>query len=764
MPGQAGHEPGILTGSDSKDFLYLCGMRLLFVFPAALLLFAALGFAPLAATEGPQDEAALLRRAEKLHNKIISIDTHTDTALELIKPDVDLSKVQASFPRLREGRVDCCFYPIFVDQGPLDEASEAKVFAETVAKMEAIRAYIGARPKEAAVALGADDIVRNKKRHRLSLVMGLENGYPIGRDLSRLKAFYDLGARIVTLSHNYDNDICDASRYPENTWGGLSPFGKELVREMNRLGVIVDCSHASTATLYDCLALSAAPVICSHSCVYTIKDHPRNLTDDEIRAIAAKGGVIQVTTGRWALSWLPHAEVNIGTFCDHVEYIRNLVGVEYVGVGTDFDGGGGMNELEDASKMKMITVELMRRGWTDRELELFWGGNFLRVIRAVEAVRDGAPRALVGVIRERSCSVGEMISEAFREYGNDLDTASLSRHTGLVRRVGRPCRFVAVRYRTVGPGDAPIEASGLIAFPEWGPFKGVVEVSPVCKEKSAAGTKRMYAVEAAAPATMGYVALIPDTFGYGITEDHPICYLESEMVARQGYDLRRAAAEYFADLGRELPRRSVLFGYSLGAPGALSLAGLYVGHPEYGVRPRALFLGGGPYDPRDALESSLQRGEMGYMLFPGICRSLNAYHRGGFDSTQLFRRELLSHWEEVSSGEVNPSLLAERFGADLRGYLHPDFFREGYNAEIRRLFSTLSTLAVDVADIRLSGRLLVWMRHSADDNVVSVSCSDLLYRKLHSWFPSLIYCRDRRGTHYEEAGRTFLDLLLYLAR
>ena len=348
-------------------------------FLPALLLFAALGF-----TVQQDETAALLKRAEKLHDKIISIDTHTDTALELVRPDVDLSKVQADFAKLRAGRVDCCFYPIFVDQGPLEDASRDSAYVWAIDKMKAIRAYIEARPREARIALCADDIVKNKKRHRLSLVMGLENGYPIGQDLGKLQDFYDLGTRIITLSHNYDNDICDASRYPKNTWGGLSPFGKELVCEMNRLGVIVDCSHASTSTLYDCLELSTAPVICSHSCVYAIKDHPRNLTDDEIRAIAAKGGVIQVTTGRWALTWLPHAQLNIGTFCDHVEYIRNLVGVEYVGIGTDFDGGGGMNELEDASKMKMITVELMRRGWTDREIELFWGGNFLRVMRAVE--------------------------------------------------------------------------------------------------------------------------------------------------------------------------------------------------------------------------------------------------------------------------------------------------------------------------------------------------------------------------------------------
>lgn len=351
-----------------------------YCFLAPALLLVALGF-----TVQQDGDAVLEKHAQRLHDRIISIDTHTDTALELVRDSVDLAKVQADFAKLRAGRVDCCFYPIFVDQGPLDDASRQKAYEWTVGKMKAIRAYIEARPREARIALTADDIVKNKKRHRLSLVMGIENGYPIGQDLSKLKEFYDLGTRIVTLSHNYDNDICDASRYPKRTWGGLSPFGKELVREMNRLGVIVDCSHASTETLYDCLELSTAPVICSHSCVYAIKDHPRNLTDDEIRAIAAKGGVIQVTTGRWALSWLPQAQVDISTFCDHVEYIRNLVGVEYVGIGTDFDGGGGMNGLEDASKMKDITVELLRRGWTDRELELFWGGNFLRVWRAVEA-------------------------------------------------------------------------------------------------------------------------------------------------------------------------------------------------------------------------------------------------------------------------------------------------------------------------------------------------------------------------------------------
>ena len=349
----------------------------------ALLLFVALGF-----TAQTDENAELLRRAEKLHNKIIAIDTHTDTALQLVKKEVDLSKVQGDFAKLREGRVDCCFYPIFVDQGPLTDASRDSAYQWTIDKMKAIRAYIQARPKEASIALCADDIVKNKKRHKLSLVMGIENGYPIGKDLSKLTDFYDLGTRIVTLSHNYDNDICDASRYPENTWGGLSPFGKELVREMNRLGIIVDCSHASTSTLYDCLELSTAPIICSHSCVYAIKDHPRNLTDDEIKAIAAKGGVIQVTTGRWALSWLPRDQVNISTFCDHVEYIRRLVGVEYVGIVTDFDGGGGVWGCNGDNDLINLTVKMLEHGYSPEQIKGFWGGNFMRVWKEVLSKAD----------------------------------------------------------------------------------------------------------------------------------------------------------------------------------------------------------------------------------------------------------------------------------------------------------------------------------------------------------------------------------------
>lgn len=358
-------------------------MKTLLRIGAAAMFLAAMTFT----AQGDDNDTQLLQRAEKLHDKIISLDTHTDTAVHLPYGTVgEDGYTQVDFNKLREGRVDCCFFPIYVSQKPLSDESRAAAYNYAVKKMDVIKKYIADRSNEAAIAYGPEDLVKYKQEGKLCFVMGLENGFPIGDNINNLYMFYDMGARIITLSHNYNNDICDASVDKTARWHGLSPFGEIVVKEMNRLGMIIDISHASTETLFDCLALSKAPVIASHSCVFNIKGHRRNLKDEEIRAIAAHNGVIQVTTGRWALSTLPKEQVNIACFCDHVEYIKNLVGVDYVGIGTDFDGGGGMVQLEDASKMKYITVELMRRGWTDEELEKFWGGNLMRVWREIEKV------------------------------------------------------------------------------------------------------------------------------------------------------------------------------------------------------------------------------------------------------------------------------------------------------------------------------------------------------------------------------------------
>ncbi|MDD2595691.1 MAG: dipeptidase [Bacteroidales bacterium] len=342
-----------------------------------------------------QSDKELAEHADRLHKVIFSVDTHTDTAIHINHPkgkvDADGNwDGQVSFSKMKEGGLDACFFAIFLSQGPRDVETLKKETQYAIDEINLFKEYVNNHSDEAEVAYCADDLYKIKNKGKSVVIFAIENGYALGKDIKNVEMFAKMGVKAITLSHNYNNDICDASRDSVAEWHGLSPFGYEVVGEMNRCGVIVDVSHTSTETLFDCVKASAAPVIATHSCVWNIKDHPRNLKDDEIKAIASTGGLIQVTTGRWALSWLPNEQVNVSTMCDHIEYVRNLVGVEHVGVGTDFDGGGGMNGLEDATKMKNITIELLRRGWSDEDLKLFWGDNFIRVLRQVEKIAKEA--------------------------------------------------------------------------------------------------------------------------------------------------------------------------------------------------------------------------------------------------------------------------------------------------------------------------------------------------------------------------------------
>jgi membrane dipeptidase len=264
---------------------------------------------------------------------------------------------------------------------------------------------------------------RLKKDGKLTAFIGLENGYPIGRDLALVKLFYDNDVRYITLCHSSDNDICDSStdrRDPEDK--GLSDFGRKVVAECNRLGMIVDISHASERSFFDVLVASKAPIIASHSSARAVCDNPRNLTDDQLRALAKNGGVIQICflgayvktppvipereqalkemeakygnprdirddalrakamAERDAINQkFPQVRPTVKDLVDHIDHVRKVVGIDYVGIGTDFDGGGGVVGCDDVSGMIHVTEELIRRGYTDREIEKIWGGNFFRV-------------------------------------------------------------------------------------------------------------------------------------------------------------------------------------------------------------------------------------------------------------------------------------------------------------------------------------------------------------------------------------------------
>ena len=345
----------------------------------ALLLAAQLLF--IGAWAQDSDEA-LYKKAEEIHKKYLTVDTHNDSAMYYNHPDdkYTVSKGQVTFPKMKEGGLDAAFFAIFLDQGPLSDNSRDSVYQVAMEEIRMFREYVAQRSDEAAFATSPKELYKLKKQGKRAVVLALENGYGVGLDLAKVDSFYNAGCRYITLCHNYTNDLCDASRYENpNGHGGLSEFGKEVVVRMNELGMLVDVSHASTSTLYDIIKLSKAPVFASHSSVRAIKDHPRNLTDQEIKDIAATGGVIHIATGRWCLTDAPKSETKIVHLADHIDHIKNLVGPEHIGLGTDFDGGGGMVDFQDCTRMKDLTVELLRRGYTEKELEMFWGGNFMRV-------------------------------------------------------------------------------------------------------------------------------------------------------------------------------------------------------------------------------------------------------------------------------------------------------------------------------------------------------------------------------------------------
>jgi membrane dipeptidase len=329
---------------------------------------------------------------------------------------------------MKEGRLDAEFFAAFVGQGPRTPEGYDKAKERALQEIDAVWKMGDEYASLIGVGLGPDDAYRLKKEGKLTAFIGMENGYPVGQDLSLVKFFYDKGVRYITLCHSSDNDICDSStdrREPEDM--GLSDFGRDVVADCNRLGMLVDISHASDKSFFDVIETSRAPVIASHSSARAVCDHPRNLSDEMLRALAKNGGVIQICfLGSYvkapepsperdaALKELeakyggnlrsiqdetlraearaefqkinetfPQSRANVEDLVDHIDHVKNLIGVDYVGIGTDFDGGGGLEGCDDVSGMVHVTEELLRRGYTEEEIEKIWGGNFMRVFRKV---------------------------------------------------------------------------------------------------------------------------------------------------------------------------------------------------------------------------------------------------------------------------------------------------------------------------------------------------------------------------------------------
>ena len=393
--------------------------------------------APVSTTIGA-DEA--LARAREMHSRIITIDTHDDIPLNFATPEVDPLNAdrQVNLEKMKAGGLDVGFFIVFVGQTPRTPENYAGAEADARTKFAAIRRMTRMYPDRIALAVSPDDVERAKRAGKLAAAIGIENGYVIGRKLSLIAEYHGLGARYMTLAHGANNDICDSSTDPAGPeHGGLSAFGRQVVAEMNRVGMMVDVSHVSRDCMLQATAASRLPVIASHSSTKAFADVPRNLDDEQLRAIRQNGGVAQmvalagyvkvdppekraaidtlrrsmgITGGRGALAQLTPeqradyqrrlAAINerwpgptVADFVNHIDHAVKVAGIDHVGISSDFDGGGGITGWRDASETMNVTAELIRRGYSEADIRKLWGGNLLRVWRANER---GAMRAEAG--------------------------------------------------------------------------------------------------------------------------------------------------------------------------------------------------------------------------------------------------------------------------------------------------------------------------------------------------------------------------------
>ncbi len=440
--------------------------------------------AVIAAAAVPRAQQDITARARAIHDRVIALDTHNDIDPQNFTASCNYTMrltTQVNLPKMKEGGLDVSFFIVYVGQGDLTPAGYDNAYRAAIAKFDAVhRLTEQIAPNEIELALTAADVTRIAKSGKKVAVIGIENGYPIGTDLKRVKEFYDRGGRYMSLAHNGHNQLADSHTGEagnEWKWGGLSPLGREALQEMNRLGIMVDVSHPSKASILQAIGLSKAPVIASHSSVRKLANQTRNLDDEMLMAIKTNGGVVQINSvadfvkadpkerapaiaalraefglptgrggvpgggGRGAASpaaykcpietpggtstdagrggrggrgaagpetlaadrrteferrmaqidrQFPAAgRATVKDYVDHIDYAVKLIGIDHVGIASDFDGGGGVEGWNSAAESFNLTLELVRRGYTEEQIAKIWSGNLLRVWSEVEKVAAG---------------------------------------------------------------------------------------------------------------------------------------------------------------------------------------------------------------------------------------------------------------------------------------------------------------------------------------------------------------------------------------
>ena len=348
------------------------------------------------------DSAREYKNVGEIHSRVLTLDTHCDTPM-FFHEGVDFTKrdcrILVDLHKMTDGRQDATIMVAYLPQ-----PKEGQEFYENVKPNQAfpkgrmsitpatyadsifdiIESTVARVPNYLGIARTPSDLYANKQLGKKSIMLGIENGLAIEHSLDKLRHFADRGIVYMTLCHNGDNDICDSARGC-NTHNGVSEFGEQVIKEMNRLGIMVDMSHAGEKSFYDALEISEKPIVCSHSNSRILCDHPRNLTDDQLRAIAAKGGVVHTTFYHGFLQKTGEADILDGI--RHLEHAIDIMGIDHVGIGTDFDGDGGVRGMRDASDIQQFTRQLLRRRYSEADIAKIWGGNWLRVMEEVQKAK-----------------------------------------------------------------------------------------------------------------------------------------------------------------------------------------------------------------------------------------------------------------------------------------------------------------------------------------------------------------------------------------
>ena len=361
----------------------------------------------------------LIQKAQRIHLQVTTLDTHDDINVKFFTDSLNYSQntnTQVNLPKMEQGALDVAWFIVYTGQGELNAEGYKRAAANAQAKFDAIHRLVDEyAPKKIGLATSSKEVENLIQSGKKVAMIGVENAYPLGKDLTEVKRYYDLGARYMSLAHNGHNQFSDSNTGEfDNTTkhNGISELGRKVIDSMNYYGIMVDISHPSKEAIRQTITHSKTPVIASHSGARALSDHPRNLDDEQLQWVKESGGVVQTVAlalfvnkekhqkYRAALEKIENPKdlkalialkkevppVTVSDFVNHIDYIRNKIGIDHVGISSDFDGGGGIEGWQDASETFNVTLELVKRGYTEEEIAKLWSGNLLRVLDKTQAV------------------------------------------------------------------------------------------------------------------------------------------------------------------------------------------------------------------------------------------------------------------------------------------------------------------------------------------------------------------------------------------